>query len=865
MTETEVPQSSTTEMTETEVPQSGMTYTPPKELQDKKIWSLVIDEQFTKFKGSSRQQKVSEYNYSKKSSFALNSWPDLLKRFHSKNKKVAGYYTTVFGCVTDELVIIDVDHHKELPLKLKTLIQKYPTHYHRSKSGNGWKIYYYINEPLPKKCIKFEYGELFCNMFVTTTDPDLTDFSEETIASITREQLRPFIPEADKKPKEREITERQQAPDAQHIDLDRVIAEVQRMLSVIPVDIDTLLSVAYEMKFKDVEVNSYNHWLLVSHALSDLSIQLASEYPTASIRLQGLFHEWSQKGSSYKGEADCNERFERSLEETQEATTPIVSFASLRKLFWAYRIPVADFPVIVTKGSGKDKIKCVDPTDPENYEFLTNFLNLKLCREISHGNLYIKGPETVIGNYFSDNQLHYLTDNTPDISIPFPSRLKTDDNLTFRLIKVFRRFGIKQAGRSHPIFAGLNADGTEPLDTLYEWMRAVPWDKKPRVEKMIKASIKLDETMIPSEGSKKFLYSLIKKHLVHMAGLRAVSYRVYTDTQKATDRYKKAQGILLLAGYQKTRKSTWIECLLPSQAGYVKNVTPSSVKDSLEVQRALSGTFILNIDEIDAVLDNINLSDFKNVITQARDSYRTMYTQLFEDHPRAAGLFGTTNKQFLRLDRTGNRRFWIIPIKQCDATPFIKSDYQQVWAELLYYAESLSVEDWNLTDEEEDKINTMARQYTKQTAASKTLDMAFVDEDGESLLFDHTEFDFDLLFKRFPQKFQRLFVKEKLFFTTRGNKAFVHLQNKFIMDDNIELSLSSFNYEIGDLSDKLTGFHNITKAYDKLIYKAGIITYRTGKPTPTYYHFLPYKDTLRGLIAMGDLPKELLINQEESK
>lgn len=826
----------------------SFTYKPPAQLQSLPIWSLVIL--------NSREEKVSEFNFSRKSPFALNDWEGAMRRYHKQPHK----YAPVVGIVSQEILTIDIDNQQDLPEPIQRLLDNHPTHYHKSKSGNGWKVYYQIDKPTQKKMIKHDYGELFCGMFVSTTDPELSDFSKEKVSCITQEQLAEFIPQINKKLKDKDITsltQQQQQRNPQYIDLDKMLAEVQRMLTIVPTDPDPLLQIAYETRMRDYELNSYTHWLLVSQALADLALQLASEYPTAMDKIAIMFHEWSLKGSTYKNEQDCNERFERSVEETRQTIEPIVSFNSLRKLFWSYRIPVSDFPVVKIDKQGN---KIIDATDPENYEFLTEFINISLCQEMSRGYTYIKGPKSLVKHYFLNNQFYYLTSNNDNISIPFSAKPKSDDDLAFRLIKLFRHYGIKNAGRSHPIFAGINKIGMKQIDVLFEWMTSKPWDRVPRVETLIKESITLDYTTIPENVPKDFCYHLILKHLIHMAGLRAKSNRFITNQLKESDRFIKPQGMLIFAGYQNTRKSTWIECLLPSQAGYVSNITPSSVKDTLEIQRALAGTFILNIDEFDAVLDKLNLSDLKNVITQDKDSFRTMYAQTFDDHPRAAGLFGTTNKIHLKLDRTGNRRFWIIPIVHCDARPFINSDYQQVWAELLHYAENLPIDEWNISGQEKTYINAIANQYMKQTVSSKSLEMLFCDDNGESLLFSHEEFDFDKLFKNFPQRIQRAFISDKMLFPVHGNKCFLHIQNLSIMNEYVDFKLTSFNHEIAGFLENLFGFHNETRTYDKIIYKNGIVSYYTGKTARTEYHFLPFKDKLLKYIDQGELPQTCLLS-----
>jgi hypothetical protein len=825
----------------------SFTYVPPGQLQEMKIWSPVIF--------GSRGEKVSAYNFSHCSPDFLFTWENLFKELLADK---VNRYASVVGVVSKELIIVDVDHTEVLPENCKALLEKYPTHHHLSKSGNGWKIYYFTDTPLAKKIINFSFGQLFCGAFVSTTDPQLSNFSEYDVSKINIKQLAEFIPEADKSLKPLGIQERQATSEV-FLDLDKTINEAFRILSIIPTDLDTMLKIAYETKLKNADINSYLHWLLVSHALADLAIQLSNMHPEAIEKIQFLFHKWSEKGAAYKSELDCNERFERSIRETRDATEPIVSFNTLRRLFWAYKIPVSDFPVVSIK---KDGSKTVDATDPSNFEFITKTLGIAIYQEISHNSHYIRGPKSIIESYFLDEQPYFLTQNVPDISIPFSGKPKSDENLIFRLVKLFRHFGVKGCMRNNPVFAGLNKIGVQPLDTLFEWIVGKPWDGRKRVSGLLEKSITLDEVMIPNGIEPGDVYNLILKHLIHMIGLRAKGNRVLKNTQIPADRFKKAQGILILAGYQNTHKSTWIECLLPAKVGFVSSITPSSAKSTLEIQRALAGTFILNIDEIDALFDLVELSDLKNVVTQEYDSFRTMYTETFKAHPRAAGLFGTTNRQQLRLDKTGNRRFWIIPIKQCDAAPFAACDYQQVWAELLTYAEQMTIDEWNITMKEKDTINTLASQYAKSTVGGKMLDVAFTDDEGQCLLYDYREFDFNKLFSNMPQSVQRTLVKHNCLFPVRGNKCFLHLQAKFIMDSNVDFKLSSFNYEINDYLDSLFNMPNETKVYPSVIYKAGVLSYKTGKLNPTQYHFLPYRGEIKRLIEDGVLDSNLLVHKK---
>ena len=809
-----------------------MPYSPPLQLQGKAIWSLVVKD--------ARQQKVPEHYYSKKK-IPLHTWPEVQQRF----KKHPSKYEPVVGLVSDEVFVIDIDKTPFLTQNIRDLIAKHPTYWHYSKSGNGWHIYYTLKDPLTKKSGVHASGEWYNGAFVTTTDPKLSDWSNYQITEIDPLQLGEFIPEVVKKMQPRDmITVEDQQPANEYLDGDKLFNEAASILQQIPVDLDPMLEIAYETKIRDFELNSYTHWLLVSHALSDLANSLARDYPAFPEKIAGLFLNWSQQGQTFQDDSDVLERFDRSYEETKSATNAIVTFKTLRKLFWAYKIPVSDFPVI----KYVNKVKTVDASDPQNYAFLTDLLKLELCQDYIRGDSYIRGPKSLIQNYFKDSKFHYCTHNVDNISVPFLSRIKGDDNLLYRLVEVFRRFGIAGTTRAQPITAGLIRHGIEQIDTLYEWMQSIPWDKTPRALQIIEKSIVVDTSTKPSEVPDEFYHGLIFKHLIHMAGLRGKAMRTILNQNRPNDRFRKAQGILILAGYQNTRKSTWIECLLPPQVSSVSSVTPSSVKDTLEMQRALAGTFVLNIDEIDAVLDKMNLSDFKNVLTQEKDTYRTMYSQKFDDHPRAAGFFGTTNKTSMRLDRTGNRRFWIIPVVSCDAKELTTCDYQQFWAELLHYAETMSNDDWSLSTEEKRLINLTAAHYTAETTGSKSLDMLMSDDNGESKIYTHDEIDFEFLFNNCIQRVQRAFAKKNIFLPTRGNKAFKYIRALSIMEEDVELKLSSFSHVISEFTDSLTGWSNETKVFNKGVYKNGIFYYDTGKVKPTPYHFIPLRTVIDQLV-----------------
>jgi hypothetical protein len=817
---------------------------PPKQMQDDQIWTLVI--------ANIRDNKVPEYYYTKRK-MPLLTYQAAVERYNRMPQK----YAPAIGIVSSDYIVLDIDK-TTWPEEIQNLLKDHPTLHHKSKSGNGFRVVYSTETPLPKKMMAFEHGEVYCGAFVTMNPPlqdEQQDYSTDTITSIEPQVLANYSPKIKKRlnniaPEHSALTHISNYPDGE-----KLFQEARQILSILPADVTPLLETTYELRLKDFELTSYSHWLLVSHALADLCVGVARDYDLGP-QLKQLFIEWSRQSQSFISDEDVEERWSRSLHETITANKPIVTFSTLRKLYWGYRIPIEEFPKIKVDKKGNTTI---DTSDPRNFEFLTRRLKLTLVRDFYTGLVYIKGPKAIIRHYFTSGQGDFLTKENENISIPFLEKYRNDEDLQFRLVNLFRDFGISGAAKTQPIFAGFYQQGEELIDAMYLWLTSKPWDKTPRFMDTIKASIQFDPTVLQDLRDHERMYTLIWKHCLNMVGLRAKANRYLTGSELPEDRLKRAQGILILAGYQSTHKTTWVECLLPSKADAVNSVTPSSMRDTLEMQRALAGAFILNIDEVDAVLDKIDLSDFKNVLTQEKDTYRTMYTQQFRSLPRAAGFFGTTNKSHMRLDRTGNRRFWIVPVKSCDALPFLECDYQQLWAEALYYAENTPIDEWNMSSDDKDFINRIAMEYQKENQGTKSLDMIYSDS-----LYTHEDIDFKFFFEDLKTVAVRFFAKEDVLIPLRGQKAFQIIKNRGLLAGT-EFDLKSFDYIIKDFIADTTGLHNqVVSGRSGSFFKDGVFTYTPGDRRYKYY-FLPDREKINEAIAQGLVSPYVFYEEREKK
>jgi len=802
------------------------TYAPPKEMQDLEIWTPVLR--------GTRDSKGPE-SYFKKT--PLTTWP-VCKRKIEKNPD---QYAPVVGICSTNYLVIDVDDKRELPNTLLSLLKAYPTFRHLSKSGTGWHIYYNTTTPLPKKKIIYKYGEIYCGAFVTTTDPDLSDFSQEQISSIDIQTLQQFIPF--KLPKST-FTPQPISQPTQYPDPSKILIELKRILAIVPVDVNPALEVIYDLKFKDLTVDFYSHWLYVSLAIADFIV--SSNAPQATVKqAQQLFVSWSSTGQSFKSAEDCIQRLNTSIKQTQaqsQSDQRLISFNFLRKLCYSYKVPVKEFPTVVKTQNGL----IPDPTDPENYVFLTNYLGIEGLKCSLSGQLYIKASKSLIRHFFTPDMFN------PNLSTPFPSRFHQSRELQYSLIRLFRQFGIKKALAGSPLTAGLVESKFQLFDPILSWVDAKPWDGKPRIKQLIRDSIELNHSQLPEESfPSDMFYHLILKHLTLMAGLRRKA--LTTDN---TNRLKVAQAVLILEGPQNTHKSTWIRCLLPNFPLWTVNTTPSTVQNTLEIQRALSNSFVFNIDEIDVVLQTINLSDFKNFITQEFDSYRKMYSEQLHNRCRATGLFGTTNAKQLRLDKTGNRRFWIIPIKRCDAVVWLNCDYQQVWAEVFHLSNQLTLDDWGISQEEEAFVNKVAKHYITQNSEELTLEMALNSSEESTAIYTGQEIDYKKLLNCLDKTILAQCVTSKIAFSTYGQKALKYLNNITEMFYNIKLKNTSFQHNIATIIQNTYNIENYEGPFG--IYENGLFISKLFPGRRPKYHILPFKKGIDDMIQQKMLPPSLL-------
>lgn len=126
-------------------------------------------------------------------------------------------------------------------------------------------------------------------------------------------------------------------------------------------------------------------------------------------------------------------------------------------------------------------------------------------------------------------------------------------------------------------------------------------------------------------------------------------------------------------------KSTLVEVLASTE---FFSDTHFDVSRGKEGQEQVQGLWLYEIAEL-ANFGRAEIGLIKAFITAKVDRYRPSYGRTVESYPRQCVLVGTTNEYTYLRDRTGNRRFWPIPIRQRIRIDWVRKWRDQLFAEAM--------------------------------------------------------------------------------------------------------------------------------------------------------------------------------------
>jgi hypothetical protein len=106
---------------------------------------------------------------------------------------------------------------------------------------------------------------------------------------------------------------------------------------------------------------------------------------------------------------------------------------------------------------------------------------------------------------------------------------------------------------------------------------------------------------------------------------------------------------------------------------------------SKQTAELLQGMWIVELGELDGMRKGEQTA-IKNFITATMDRYRSAYARQATNHPRQCVLAGTSNEGSFLRDDTGERRYWIMPVKGGGDRGELKGfarEVDQLWAEAV--------------------------------------------------------------------------------------------------------------------------------------------------------------------------------------
>ena len=208
------------------------------------------------------------------------------------------------------------------------------------------------------------------------------------------------------------------------------------------------------------------------------------------------------------------------------------------------------------------------------------------------------------------------------------------------------------------------------------WVGSRPWDGVDRVEALI-SSLQLRD----GDRDPEFRRLLVWRWLLGAAASILPEFE---------GRFA-AQGVLVLQGEQGRNKTRWFRSLAPPGSDWLLTGRRLDPSDRDSVQQATS-VWLVELGEIDATFRKSDIAALKAFVTQEGDMYRSSYDRREERICRRTVFLASVNEVEYLVDKTGNRRWWTVPIEWCN--PEHGVDVQQLWAQLVALARAPAARWW---------------------------------------------------------------------------------------------------------------------------------------------------------------------------
>ncbi|RCJ36929.1 hypothetical protein A6770_14985 [Nostoc minutum NIES-26] len=136
-----------------------------------------------------------------------------------------------------------------------------------------------------------------------------------------------------------------------------------------------------------------------------------------------------------------------------------------------------------------------------------------------------------------------------------------------------------------------------------------------------------------------------------------------------------ADNCLVLKGDQGIGKSSFFRIL---GGDYFNEMDGETARP--ELYRLLSQSWVVELNEIESITRRKEVEALKAFLTKTKDNYRDLYINNNKDRPRHAVFGGSCNSDEFLKDKTGNRRFWVIPCSRAIDLDYFKVNREAILA-----------------------------------------------------------------------------------------------------------------------------------------------------------------------------------------
>ncbi|WNC30626.1 VapE domain-containing protein [Thermosynechococcus sp. PKX82] len=173
----------------------------------------------------------------------------------------------------------------------------------------------------------------------------------------------------------------------------------------------------------------------------------------------------------------------------------------------------------------------------------------------------------------------------------------------------------------------------------------------------------------------------------------------------------KVDTILILCGPQGCRKSSFWRALA-SAAWFDDSLDLESLGDK-DSRLQLHASWIVEFQEAEQMFaTKQQRGTLKALLSTCRDRIRRPYGRVFETLERHFVVVGTTNHLQFLDDPTGNRRFWIVPVRAPIPLERVEAERDQIWAEAVALYKSGFA--WWLSSSEQQAVSDLTSRHENE-------------------------------------------------------------------------------------------------------------------------------------------------------